>query len=115
MRKLYLSKNFHTRKIGEITVFYKVLSITKKRLEVCILSRNMRNFSQILLATFSFLILVKQIKFFPIKSSDDANKIICNFYIHIDTLHYVKSVRIRSFSGSYFPAFGLNTDQKNYE
>ena len=24
--------------------------------------------------------------------------------------HYVKSVRIRSFSGPYFPAFGLNTD-----
>ena len=25
-------------------------------------------------------------------------------------LHYVKSVRIRSFSGPYFPAFGLNMD-----
>ena len=25
-------------------------------------------------------------------------------------LHYVKSVRIRSFSGSYFPAFVLNTE-----
>ena len=24
-------------------------------------------------------------------------------------------VRIRSFSGTYFPAFGLNTDQKNSE
>ena len=30
-------------------------------------------------------------------------------------IHCVKSVRIRSFSGPYFPAFGLNTDQKNFE
>ena len=29
--------------------------------------------------------------------------------------HCVKSVRIRSFSGPYFPAFGLHTDQKNSE
>ena len=29
--------------------------------------------------------------------------------------HYVKSFRIRSFFGPYFPAFGLNTDQKNSE
>ena len=28
----------------------------------------------------------------------------------IGVSHYVKSVRIRSFSGPYFPAFGLNTD-----
>ena len=27
----------------------------------------------------------------------------------IGNYHHVKSVRIRSFSGSYFPAFGLNT------
>ena len=27
--------------------------------------------------------------------------------------HYVKNVQIRSFSGPYFSAFGLNTDQKN--
>ena len=27
-----------------------------------------------------------------------------------DDLHFVKSVRIRSFSGPYFPAFGLNTE-----
>ena len=25
-------------------------------------------------------------------------------------LHYVKSARIQSFSGPYFPAFGLNTE-----
>ena len=29
--------------------------------------------------------------------------------------HCVRSVRIRSSSGPYFPAFGLNTDQNNYE
>ena len=29
--------------------------------------------------------------------------------------HCVKGVRIRNFSGSYFPAFGLTTDQKNSE
>ena len=30
-------------------------------------------------------------------------------------LHYAESVRIRSYSGPYFPAFGLNTDQNNSE
>ena len=30
-------------------------------------------------------------------------------------LHCVKSVRIRSFSTSHFPAFGINMDQKNSE
>ena len=29
--------------------------------------------------------------------------------------HCIKGVRIRSFSGPYFPAFGLTTDQKNSE
>ena len=29
--------------------------------------------------------------------------------------HCVKSVRIRSFTGPYFPTFGLNTEQKNSE
>ena len=29
--------------------------------------------------------------------------------------HCVKSVRMWSFSGLYFPAFGLNADQKNFE
>ena len=29
--------------------------------------------------------------------------------------HCVKSVSTRSFSGPYFPPFGLNTDQKNSE
>ena len=31
------------------------------------------------------------------------------------SMQCVKSVRIRSFSGPYFPAFGQNTDQKNSE
>ena len=30
-------------------------------------------------------------------------------------LHRVKSVRVRSYSGPYFPAIGLNTDQNNTE
>ena len=33
----------------------------------------------------------------------------------IGSIHYLKSVRICSFFGSYFPAFRLNTDQKNCE
>ena len=32
-----------------------------------------------------------------------------------DITHCVKSVRIGSYSGPYFPAFGLNTDQDNSE
>ena len=35
--------------------------------------------------------------------------------IELIYLHCVKSVHIWSFSGSYFPTFGLNTDQKNSE
>ena len=30
-------------------------------------------------------------------------------------IHCVNSVRIRSYSVPYYPAFGLNTDQKNLE
>ena len=28
-----------------------------------------------------------------------------------DNLHYVKSVRIRSYSGLHYPVFGLNTER----
>ena len=28
--------------------------------------------------------------------------------------HCLKSARIRSFSGSYFPAFGMNTERSKY-
>ena len=31
------------------------------------------------------------------------------FYVTLQKTHCVKNVRIRSFSGPYFPAFGLNT------
>ena len=31
--------------------------------------------------------------------------------INLDVSHCVKSVRIRSFSGPYFPTFGLNTER----
>ena len=37
------------------------------------------------------------------------------FSLLIRKQHYVKSVRIRSYSGPYFPIFGLNTDQNNSE
>ena len=34
----------------------------------------------------------------------------CKCSLHVlPSLHYVRSVRIRSFSGPYFPVFGLNT------
>ena len=36
-------------------------------------------------------------------------------FFHSDVIHSVKTVRIRSYSGPYFPAFGLNTDQNNSE
>ena len=37
------------------------------------------------------------------------------FLLNPFTLHCVKSVRIRSFSGPHFPALKLNSDQKNSE
>ena len=30
---------------------------------------------------------------------------------HLGTHHCVKSVRIQSYSGTYFPAFGMNTER----
>ena len=46
----------------------------------------------------------------------DNNRVfsIVFFPLHNSTtiiVHWVKSIRIRSFSGSYFPAFGLNTER----
>ena len=38
-----------------------------------------------------------------------------NFFLKKENGHCVKSVRIRSFSGPYSPAFGMNTNQKNSE
>ena len=32
-------------------------------------------------------------------------------YLHSKKIHCVESVRIRSYSGPYFPAFGLNTER----
>ena len=40
----------------------------------------------------------------PLKQEKDMN-----------VRHYVKGVHFQSFSGPYFPAFGLHTDQKNSE
>ena len=36
------------------------------------------------------------------------------FNVWINSLHCVKSVRIRRFCGPYFPAFGLNTERYGY-
>ena len=36
-------------------------------------------------------------------------------FIFLTDLHCVKSVRIWSFSGPHFPAFGLNTERTKYE
>ena len=44
--------------------------------------------------------------------SDDSNK---EKKLKQDNLHYVKSVQIRSFSGPYFPTFGLNTGKYGAE
>ena len=38
-----------------------------------------------------------------------------HFGIMTLVIHCVKSVRIRSYSGPYFPPFRLNTDQNNSE
>ena len=55
--------------------------------------------------------------------TDDLNKLVFahlnmnsirNNFEFLSTQHYVKSVRIRSYSGPYFPAFGLNTGDKGY-
>ena len=39
---------------------------------------------------------------------------ISRFYLR-NRYHFVKRVRVRSYSGPYFPAFGLNTDHNNSE
>ena len=39
----------------------------------------------------------------------------CKVVLKCKNRHCVKSVRIRSYSGPYFPAFGINTDQNNFE
>ena len=36
-------------------------------------------------------------------------------FVKIVHSHWVESVRIRSYSGPYFPAFWLNMDQSNSE
>ena len=41
----------------------------------------------------------------------DESKWNRNFFTYISDNHCVKSVHIWSFSGPYFPAFGLNTDR----
>ena len=52
-------------------------------------------------------------KFFAIKNYYIVNNVFSRRYIHLETcfrnLHCVKGVSIRSYSGPYFPPFGLNT------
>ena len=42
---------------------------------------------------------------------------VCHYFkTFLNTIQqYAKSVRIRSYSGPYFPAFGMNTDRNNSE
>ena len=41
----------------------------------------------------------------------DSDNIMINYPKILIYSHCVKTVRIRSYSGSYFPAFGLNTER----
>ena len=67
----------------------------------------------------------REIKFFE-RNWDQLNRknvfhkvlffwFLCVFLLRLSgcTVHWMKSVRIWSFSNPYFPVFGLNTDQKN--
>ena len=45
-----------------------------------------------------------------IKSEYETAEILNKFFSN----HNVKSIRIRSYSGPYFPTFGLNTERFNY-
>ena len=50
-----------------------------------------------------------KIKLFVMDTNHERN---CHETNYAD-YHCVKSVRIRGYSGPYFPSFGLNTDQNN--
>ena len=53
-------------------------------------------------------------KFYTDYFSSDKVSLIRSFYYFFckrDNIHCVKSVRIRSYSGPHFPAFGLNTEK----
>ena len=48
------------------------------------------------------------------------NELIMESYLHnslmndVSNLHCVKTVRVRSYSGPYIPAFGLNTERHEH-
>ena len=44
-----------------------------------------------------------------IKTEDESQTSLRRIIVKYSSVHYVKSVRIRSFTGSYFSAFRLNT------
>ena len=61
------------------------------------------------------IIIVHADEFDKVLSIDSTNINFSKVSSKVTRTHYVKSVRIRSFPGWYFPTFGLNTDQKNFE
>ena len=61
------------------------------------------------------IIIVHADEFDKVLSIDSTNINFSKVSSKVTRTHCVKSVRIRSFPGWYFPTFGLNTDQKNFE
>ena len=61
------------------------------------------------------IIIVHADEFDKVLSIDSTNINFSKVSSKVTRTHCVKSVRIRSFPGRYFPTFGLNTDQKNSE
>ena len=48
---------------------------------------------------------------FNVKKCDIKKQIVCLILTFLDVIHNMKNIRIRSFSGPYFPALGLNTER----
>ena len=46
-----------------------------------------------------------------IKTEDESQTSLRRIIVKYSSVHYVKSVRIRSFTGPYFPAFRPNTER----
>ena len=61
---------------------------------------------------FEFLSILHVVQSPFIRNWAEGNKS-SSLVSEISDMHCVKSVRIRSYSSPYFPAFGLNTDQNN--
>ena len=69
---------------------------------------------------FSFTLCEKclHLEFFLVRTLPAfmLNTVICSIYLRVQSkygkIHYIKSVGIQSFSGPYFPTFGLSTERK---